>query len=143
MRISRNPGLPDVAALLNSCGLPSDDIVPSYLPDFVLATEGPAPIGVAGLQVFGARALLRSVGVAPDQRSHGLGTKLVAATEARAKERGVTQLYLLTNDAQAFFARLGYEPVERCAAPPEVQASAQFSSSCCCGATLMSKELEA
>jgi amino-acid N-acetyltransferase len=133
--------MPEVAALLSSCGLPSEDIGPNSLPNFVVAKEGTTSIGVAGLEVKGSNALIRSVGVALSHRHHGLGAKLLAAVEARAKELGVQHTYLLTNDAQAFFARHGYAEVPRCSAPAEIQACSQFGSSCCGAATLMSKQM--
>jgi N-acetylglutamate synthase-like GNAT family acetyltransferase len=68
---------------------------------------------------------------------------LLAAVEARAKELGVKQVYLLTNDAQAFFAKHGYAEAQRCSAPAEIQACGQFGSSCCGAATFMSKKIEA
>jgi amino-acid N-acetyltransferase len=143
MRLSSNPELHEVAALLSSCGLPSEDIKLESLPDFVVAKEGDTPVGVAGLEVFGSAALVRSVGVAISHRSHGLGSSLLDAVEAQAKERGVKQLYLLTNDAQGFFGKHGYNTVERHSAPAEIQACSQFGSSCCGAATLMNKQLEA
>ena len=143
MRLSSNPPLPEVAALLTSCGLPSEDIDLSSLPNFVVAKEGATPVGVAGLEMKGSTALVRSVGVAYSHRQQGLGAILLAAVEARAKELGVKQVYLLTNDAQAFFAKHGYAAVHRCSAPVEIQATGQFGSSCCGAATLMSKQIEA
>ena len=143
MRLSSNPELQEISALLSSCGLPSEDIKPEFLPDFVIAKDGDTPVGVAGLEVLGSVALVRSVGVATSHRCHGLGSNLLAAVEARAQGRGVKQLYLLTNDAQSFFGRHGYNAVQRDSAPAEIQACSQFGSSCCGAATLMSKQLEA
>ncbi len=142
MRLSSNPPLADVAALLARCGLPSDDIEPAQLADFVVAVNDRHVLGVAGLQCLGAAALVRSVGVDPAQRSRGLGSTLLDAVETRARERGVRQLYLLTNDAAGFFARHGYAALQRCAAPAEIQGCSQFGLSCCGAATLMSKPID-
>lgn len=143
MQIASHPRRPEVAALLSQCGLPSDDLRPESLPDFVLASEGGEAVGVAGLEVFGATALVRSVGVVPRERSRGLGAQLLAAVEARARARGVGTLYLLTNDSERFFAKHGYAEAARGSAPAEIQGCSQFGSSCCAGATLMSKALGA
>lgn len=142
MNLALRPSREEVVALLASCGLPSDDIEPSLLEHFHVAREGATAVGVAGLQLFGGIGLLRSVGVAPAARSRGLGGELVRRAEQHAREQGVNQLYLLTNDATAFFARHGYRELQRCSAPPEIQRTSQFGSSCCSGATLMHKELE-
>jgi amino-acid N-acetyltransferase len=142
MHLSANPELQEVSALLASCGLPSEDIKPESLSDFVVVREGDTPLGVAGLEVLGSTALVRSVGVASSHRCHGLGSRLLAAVEVRARARGVKQLYLLTNDAQRFFGKHGYSEVQRHAAPAEIQGCSQFGSSCCGAATLMTKSLE-
>ncbi|MDH4259870.1 MAG: GNAT family N-acetyltransferase, partial [Gammaproteobacteria bacterium] len=99
MRLSSSPSLPEVAALLSNCGLPSEDIEPGLLSNFVAAKEGAALIGVAGLELKGTTALVRSIGVASSHRHRGLGANLLAAVEARAKELGVKEVFLLTNDA--------------------------------------------
>lgn len=132
-----------VGALLGAHGLPTEDITAAMLPDFVIASRDGEPCGVAGLQRDGDVALLRSLAVVHDARGHGLGALLVGEVEARAAAHGVAALYLLTTDAAAFFARLGYEPVARAEAPGAIQATAQFSSICCSSATLMRKAINA
>lgn len=141
MRLSDSPSLSQVVTLLGQCGLPSDDIREEYLSNFVLIENGGTPIGVAGLQVFGPAALVRSVGVAPAYRKQGLGAELLAAVENKARDQGVRHLYLFTNDAQAYFASYGYAESSRCSAPAEIQGCSQFGSSCCGAATLMGKQL--
>jgi len=143
MHIASNPTMDKVSRLLGQCGLPSDDIFPEYLPNFVLARDGGSDVGVAGLQILGSTALVRSVAVVPTHRSRGLATKLLAAIEQRARSQGVKQLFLLTNDAQAFFAAHGYKELPRSSAPSEIQGCSQFRSSCCGAATLMLKQAEA
>lgn len=128
-----------VGALLGAHGLPVEDITATMLPDFVVATHGGEPCGVVGLQRAGDVALLRSLAVVHHARGHGLGAALVGLAEARAAEAGVRAVYLLTTDAAAFFARLGYAPVDRADAPEAIRATAQFSSICCSSATLMRK----
>jgi len=48
-------------------------------------------------------------------------------------------MYLLTTTAEAFFELLGFRRIERHAAPPEIQRSAEFSSLCPSSATVMAK----
>ena len=141
MHISSNPTMDQVLRLLAQCGLPSDDILPEYLPNFVLARDGESDVGVAGLQILGSTALVRSVAVVPTHRSRGLGTKLLAAIEQRARSQGVKQLFLLTNDAQTFFMAHGYRESPRSLAPAEIRGCSQFASSCCGAATLMVKQV--
>lgn len=138
-RLDWHPEAAVVGALLGAHGLPTEDITAAMLPDFVVATRDGEPCGVAGLQRDGRVALLRSLAVVHDARGQGLGATLVAAIEARAAANGVAALYLLTTDAAAFFAGLGYAPMARAEAPDAIQATAQFSSICCSSATLMRK----
>jgi amino-acid N-acetyltransferase len=142
MHFSSNPSMAQVARLLAECGLPSDDILPEHLANFVLARDDDSEVGVAGLQVLGSSGLVRSVGVLPHHRGRGFGTKLLAAVEDRARSQGLKRLYLLTRDAQSFFSAHGYTESSRCSAPPEVQGCSQFGASCCAAATLMCKRTE-
>lgn len=141
MNFTQGATLAAITPLLRDCGLPSDDIAPADLAHFVVADDGQGPVGVIGLQAFGEVGLLRSAAVAPAARGAGLGAQLVARLEARARALGIRTLYLLTNDAQGFFARCGYAEACRDTAPAAIRGTAQFGSSCCCGATLMRREL--
>ena len=143
MQLSSHPSMAQVARLLAQCGLPSDDILPEDLPNFVLARDGESEFGVGGLQVLGSSGLVRSIGVLPSHRSRGLGARLLADVEDKARGQGVKQLFLLTHDAQSFFLAHGYTESSRSSAPPEVQGCSQFGSSCCRAATLMCKRVEA
>ena len=126
MQLSWSPSLANIARLLSQCDLPSGDIIPEYLPNFVIARDGHAEVGIAGLQILGTNALVRSIGVASTHRRRGPGSALLAAVEARARSQGVMQLYLLTNDAQAFVAAQGYTELPRPSAPAEIQSCSPF-----------------
>lgn len=70
---------------------------------------------IPGLSLQGARrAQIESVRVATDRRGRGLGARLVADAEARARAAGCALLQLTTNrsraDAQWFYDRLGFTP---------------------------------
>lgn len=142
MDITPHPALDDVQRLLARCGLPGDDLTAANMPDFVIARDGDRILGVAGFQLFGACALVRSVAVDPDRRRRGVGDRLLAAVERQAAARGADRFFLLTHDAQAFFARHGYVEMSRSAAPDEIRGSGQFGSSCCGAATLMTRDAE-
>ena len=51
------------------------------------------------------------------------------------------ELWLLTIDADAWFARLGYTTQARAFAPPEIQQTEEFASLCPGDAVLMMKKL--
>ncbi len=69
---------------------------------------------LAGLSRGGARrGLVEAVRVAADLRSYGVGARLMAECEDRARAAGCTVLQLTTDKtrhrAHAFYARLGFE----------------------------------
>lgn len=129
-------------ALLGAAGLPHEDLTPAHLRDFLLLREGEAVVGAVGLERFGPDALLRSLVVRPDQRGRGLGGRLVDAAEARARDEGVTRLWLLTETAAPFFAARGYAPAERDRAPEAVRATAEFAALCPASAACLAKRLD-
>lgn len=109
---------------------------------FLVATDSGAPTGMIGVEEFADCGLLRSLIVDKACRGSGTGAQLVAALEARTIQRGLHTLWLLTIDADPFFARLGYVARQRSDAPQAIQQSAEFSSLCPGDAVLMSKQLQ-
>ncbi len=97
--------------------------------------------GVVGLEIYGRIARLRSLAVDRSSRGLGVGKALVSAAEAYAESRQVRELYLLTTGAERFFERLGYQRLEREAAPEPIRATSEFSSLCPTTSLLMRKEL--
>lgn len=126
-------------AWLAEAGLPSEDLTPAHMQDFLVAIAAGVPVGMVGLQQFGAVGLLRSLVVDTRRRRAGLGRQLVAALEAQAAGSGVRELWLLTIDAQGYFATLGYALRERSDAPAAIRATPEFASLCPGDAFLMSK----
>ncbi len=128
-----------VAALLVAEGLPTEDLTEEALA--LIAERDGAVVGAIGLESYGDVGLLRSLVVATAGRSAGLGARLVDALEAIARDAGIDQLWLLTIDADAWFAKLGYEALGREHAPAAIQSTAEFSSLCPADAVLMRKHL--
>lgn len=139
---ARVADLDALCALLGAAGLPHEDLTPAHLRDFLLLREGEAVVGAVGLERLGADALLRSLVVRPDQRGRGLGGRLVDAAEARARNEGVTRLWLLTETAAPFFAARGYAPAERDRAPEAIRATAEFAALCPASAACLAKRLD-
>jgi amino-acid N-acetyltransferase len=98
-------------------------------------------VGVAGLELLGDSALLRSVAVAEPHRDHGTGKELFRVVSAKARAQKVRKLYLLTTTAAAYFERLGFSRLERSAAPAEVRATREYSQLCPDSSQLMVKDL--
>ena len=120
------------------------DILATRPADFFVAeTDGAngALVGVAGLEICGNDAVLRSVAVHPDWRSSGVGRDLVRGAIEHAEARGLRALYLLTLTAERYFPRFGFERVERSSVPSAVADTVEFKSACPESATTMQKVL--
>lgn len=134
-----------VHGLLRAAGLPVEDLDSGKRERFLLATERgegrDRVLGAIGLESFGNVGLLRSLVVDTAARGTGCGSQLVDALERKASVEGVTELWLLTIDADEFFASRGYRAVSRELAPPAIRDTAEFSSLCPGSAVLMSKQL--
>ena len=125
-----------VEALLTSSGLPLDG-VHEALATFVVAESGTDLVGVAGLEVCCENALLRSVAVRPEWRSHGVGRALVTRVISDAESRGIRALYLLTTTADRYFPTFGFRTIARDEVPADVRETAEFREACPASATVM------
>ena len=132
-----------ILSLLVAATLPVDDLVENpNLPFWVAEIDG-RTVGAVGLERFGPDGLLRSLVVAPEARRHGVGAALVESLERDARAAGVSRLLLLTQTAEAFFARLGYRQVARDLAPTSMRTHPQFVGLCPSSASCMSKSIDA
>ena len=129
-----------IERLLTAGGLPLDGLEASLQTAVVARAEGEI-VGCAAVEPYGSVGLLRSVCVAPDVRGTGLGRRLVRDAEMLAAARGVLELYLLTETAQAWFPRLGYVASTRAAVPAALAASPEFTDACPKGAAVLHKRL--
>ena len=141
LRVAQATDWPAVIELLEACGLPTGDLTEAMLASFCVADEGGRVVGVMGLEVFGACALLRSLAVFPDKRGSGCAARLVDWCEAEAHGRGAETAYLLTTTAAEYFRRRGYTDVPREAVPAVVAGHAQFRSLCPASAKCLAKHL--
>ncbi|MEO0421342.1 MAG: arsenic resistance N-acetyltransferase ArsN2 [Pseudomonadota bacterium] len=141
MRPPNSTHLPAIADLLAANGLPTDDLEQLDLSWFLVREAHGHIEVVGGLERCGETALIRSVATAPTRRGRGLAGTLVEALELAASQHGLKELYLLTETAEGFFARLGYVTRARDEVPDAIRTSRQFSSLCPASATVMCKRL--
>ncbi len=129
-----------VRDLLTEAGLPLDGAAEAFATGMVVKDDDRV-VGCAAIESFDGAALLRSVAVAPDLRGQGVGTTLVHAVEALARDRGATTMILLTETAEPWFSRLGYETIDRSAVPVDVAGSIEFVTACSTSAAAMRRTL--
>jgi amino-acid N-acetyltransferase len=125
-----------VLALLTDARLPLGGVTERFPGGYVVAVVGERLVGVAAVERYERWGLLRSVAVAAERRSAGLGARLVGEALAAAVD-GLDEFYLLTTTAPAFFGKLGFREIDRASAPAPVRASEEFASICPASATCM------
>lgn len=102
----------DLEAVWALAGRPADD--PGWGPEGVWVIDHDGVLATAATEVRGGEAYLRAVATREDLRGIQLGTQVVAAAVRDAARRGAARVWLLTEAAEGFFARLGFD---RCARP--------------------------
>ena len=119
---SANLPLQGVEALVNTCWL---------------AIIDEQVVGVGAYAPYGASALIRSFAVAKKYRGGGIARQLFERVLTETQAAGIENLYLLTEDAQGFFRKLGFITIDRKDAPTSIQKTEQFASVCPESALLM------
>ena len=131
--------LPDAKSLLQKNNLPTEDINPNT---HLFGTyDGDKLVGMAGLELYGNHALVRSVCVEQSYRSKGMAELLTAHIENYAKQNGADSLYLLTTTAENYFKRKGFIKTNRSEVPQAIMQTSEFSTVCPSSATVMMKNL--
>ena len=139
--IFQEPEMDDVQKILQAHNLPTDDLSEVNLFHFFGCGEKPNPKGVIGLEVHGSDGLLRSLAVDSDAQGHGCGSSLYNQLEKHAKSIGIKALYLLTETAEDFFERKGFESIARELASDSIKQTREFNGLCPDNATLMRKSI--
>jgi len=131
--------LTELLALLNECELPLEGVA-EHLRGFLVARDGEALLGVVGLERYDDVGLLRSLAVSPKVRGRGVGGKLVKALMDGARKGNIRAVYLLTETAESFFPRFGFETIPRAALDARLEASRELQG--VCGESAVAMRLE-
>jgi amino-acid N-acetyltransferase len=116
-----------VESLLSASELPLDGLNHTEL---WCIRDGDSVIGAAGLETWGDQGLLRSVVVAGRYRGSGIGKMLTESVLEAASEKGLSEVYLLTETAPDFFERFGFTHFERKNVKGDVLNSVEFKDAC-------------
>ena len=133
--------LSELVAALQSAGLPVEDLCRATA--IYQLEDDSGPIGWPALESRDGAALLRSVVIVEGRRGMGAGAELVEGAIDRAAADGIGELWLLTETAGPFFARIGFAPADRTSAPASLQATAEFANLCPASADCVKLELPA
>ena len=100
------------------------------------------PAGIVGVELLEGFGLLRSLVVAKESRSKGCGKSLLEIAERYAQSKGLKSLYVLTDTASGFFARMGYLEVALVKVPDIIRNSPGFIHLCSDNAVAMRKDVQ-
>jgi glycerol-1-phosphatase len=111
----RPAGKDELDAVWALAGRPPN--VPGWGPDGVWVIGSGELLSTATAEVRDGDAYLRAVATREDARGVHLATQVVAAAVRDAAGRGSNRIWLLTESAAGFFARLGFERCDRSGVP--------------------------
>ena len=118
-----------IKALLVASGLPTAG-VDDHWKTFIVAKDGQSVVACGGAEAYQFAALIRSVAVEPQYRSHGLGRRIVRQLLDRLASRGLREFYLLTTTAEEYFRKRGFKTIDRDEVHPQLLGSTQFQGAC-------------
>jgi amino-acid N-acetyltransferase len=121
--------LPTIKALLAASDLPTAG-VDDHWKTFLVARDGEKLVACGGAEAYQFVALIRSIAVEPEYRSHGLGRRIVRQLLDRLASRGLREFYLLTTTAEGYFKKRGFKPVDRDEVHPQILNSREFQDAC-------------
>ena len=104
--------------------------IEKYIEDFIVLKTGNKLIGCAGLEIYDEIGLLRSVAIDRDFQGKGLGKKLVKEILKYADKKEIVDLYLLTNSAEKFFEKHGFNIVSRTDVDPQIKQTYEYTTGC-------------
>ncbi len=140
VRLATSQDLYAVVSLLRARELPTDgvaDLLRATPQHALLAELNGQVVGCGALDVHGSSALLRSVAVARDLATLGVGSRLVMDLIALARTKSLASLYLLTSTADQWFPRFGFTVVERTMVPADIGSTIEFTKACPSSAIVM------
>jgi len=120
IRRARPSDAPGIAALIARYAqqgllLPrAPEEIRAAIGDFLVARDGGCVVGSVALEFYGARrnglAEIRSLAVAQEARSAGLGGRLLEAAVKHARREGIARVFAVTRSPE-FFERHGFAGV--------------------------------
>ena len=131
----RPADLAQLESLLGEHHLPYEDCA-EQSQIFCGVYHGNELIAAGGLEPADEYALLRSIVVQQRYRGRGLAQSISERLIRQAEAEGRVAVYLLTETAEDYFAKWGFEKVARDAVPGSIKRTRQFASLCpdsaCC-----------
>ncbi|KAA3616857.1 MAG: GNAT family N-acetyltransferase [Calditrichaeota bacterium] len=128
-RIAKPSDFENIAVLLKSSNLTTIG-VKENIENFVILIYQKQIVGVAGYEVYGDKALLRSVAVEKRVQGNGFAKSLVKELISIINKGRLSDVYLLTETAPDFFRSFGFKEVSRDVVDEGIKSSEEFRSIC-------------
>ena len=128
--------LEPIKSLLLASNLPTAG-VDDHWKTFLVAHDGDTMVACGGAEAYQFAALIRSVAVKDEYRSHGIGRKIVRQLLDRLASRGLREFYLLTTTAEDYFRKRGFKTIDRDEVHPQLLSSREFQDACPSSAVCM------
>lgn len=129
IKILENNDLTAIFRLLNHYNLITQDI--DFNNQYFLGLKQQQNcIAIGALEFYRPYALIRSVAVSEKEKHKGYAKQICKALFQHALSENIIELYLLTETAEEFFSRQGFEIIDRNTAPQIIKSTSQFSTLC-------------
>lgn len=132
----QNSHIGEIESLLEQCGLPFADCH-ELLEHFIGIFDDQRLLAIGATQPQARTALLRSIAVDPESRGQGLAQRMTRYLLESLRAQKVSEVYLLTETAETFFTRFGFQSIDRNSVPEFIKATRQFPFLCPSGARAM------
>jgi amino-acid N-acetyltransferase len=140
-RAALKSDLRQIEEALQNSGLPYEDCV-DHLQSFVVLEKEGSFVGCGAIELYGHRTLVRSIVVLKKYRGQSAGDLILPKLKEMASSHGVSELFLLTVTAEAYFIKRGFHTIVRDDAPEVIKNTKQFSGLCSTSAIVMLSELQ-
>ncbi|MHA1968134.1 MAG: arsenic resistance N-acetyltransferase ArsN2 [Candidatus Hodarchaeales archaeon] len=121
--------LPGVLKLLKLVDLPIEG-VKEHFHNFFIVKKDKMTLGCIGIEIYENVGLLRSLAIHPSFQGKGIGQQMVSKIEEYSAEKGLHNIYLLTETAEKFFLKLGYQFISREETDTKIKQSIEFTTLC-------------
>ena len=121
--------LPEVLKLLKLVDLPIEG-VKEHFQNFFIVRKDKMTVGCVGIEIYENVGLLRSLAIHPSFQGKGIGQQMVSRIEEYSAEKGLENIYLLTETAEKFFLKLGFKMIPRDETDPKIRQSVEFTTLC-------------
>lgn len=117
-----------IRQLLIKCGLPTAGVERNITNFFVAISD--SVVGVIGMEYYEQAALIRSLAISPNLRKCGIAEELVQRALAELKSRGIGEVFLLTETAEKYFRRIGFNSIDRKQIPKQLLVNSELEQAC-------------